>query len=130
MAEGDIRLHPEHGLNPTIPVCIICGEDKGLIAFLGANYKGEAPRKMIMDIEPCDKCKEKYLNTGVAIFEADPDGRGNPIPTGNFIVIRDEVYEQIFQDKVPGPKIALMSSAEFDQFQKQFMEVESDDSGS
>lgn len=26
--KDSITLHPEHGLNPSIEVCMICGEDK------------------------------------------------------------------------------------------------------
>ena len=57
--KGDLILHKEHGLNPTMPVCIYCGEDKGEIVLLGNAYKGEAPMKMIIDNEPCDTCREK-----------------------------------------------------------------------
>jgi hypothetical protein len=38
MKDG-IKLHPEHGLNPSIEVCMICGEEMG-IALLGNNIKG------------------------------------------------------------------------------------------
>lgn len=41
MKDG-ITLHPEHGLNPSIEVCMICGEEMG-IALLGNNIKGQAP---------------------------------------------------------------------------------------
>lgn len=41
MKDG-ITLHPEHGLNPSIEVCMICGAEMG-IALLGNNIKGQAP---------------------------------------------------------------------------------------
>lgn len=34
MKDG-ITLHPEHGLNPSIEVCMICGEDMGINIFPG-----------------------------------------------------------------------------------------------
>lgn len=37
MKDG-IVLHPEHGLNPSIELCIVCGEEMG-IALLGNNIK-------------------------------------------------------------------------------------------
>ena len=40
--KDSITLHPEHGLNPSIEVCMICGEEMG-IALLGNNIKGQAP---------------------------------------------------------------------------------------
>lgn len=52
-----IRLHKDYGLNPTIPVCFFCGQPRNEIALLGATYKGEAPKEMIIDTEPCDDCK-------------------------------------------------------------------------
>lgn len=53
-----IRLHPEHGLNPTLCTCFWCGEDTGEIALLGATYNGEAPMHMVLNYEPCAACKE------------------------------------------------------------------------
>ena len=44
MKDG-IVLHPEHGLNPSIELCIVCGEEMG-IALLGNNIKGQAPHHM------------------------------------------------------------------------------------
>lgn len=55
-----IRLHPKHGLNPTMPVCIWCGQDTGEIVLLGAAYEGEAPHRMVMNAEPCDSCREAW----------------------------------------------------------------------
>ena len=53
-----IRLHPEHGLNPTLCTCFWCGEDTGEIALLGATYNGEAPMHLVLNYEPCAACKE------------------------------------------------------------------------
>ena len=33
--ENDILLSPKYGVNPTMPVCFWCGEDRGEIALLG-----------------------------------------------------------------------------------------------
>lgn len=44
MKDG-ITLHPEHGLNPSIEVCMICGEEMG-IALLGNNIKAGAASYM------------------------------------------------------------------------------------
>ena len=71
-----IRLSEKHGIQPTIPLCPICGEEKNEIALLGAagdklaEEPGHADGAMPMhahipgDLEPCDKCKER----GVAIY--------------------------------------------------------------
>lgn len=55
-----IPLSPEHGLNPTIPVCFWCGKDKNEIALLGrigGKEDREAPARMVLDYEPCEDCR-------------------------------------------------------------------------
>jgi len=102
---GNIRLHPEHGLNPTISQCIICGGDKNEIALLGAAYKGHAPMKMVTSLEPCDACKEKYLKEGIMLAEAD----GKRVPTGSVAVITEEAFTRIFKDTpIPPRRIAMV----------------------
>lgn len=32
MKDG-IVLHPEHGLNPSIELCIVCGEEMGIVSM-------------------------------------------------------------------------------------------------
>ena len=58
----NIKLSPKHGLNATIPQCFWCGKDKNEIALLGKMDKkdSKAPRRIIMDYEPCDNCKELF----------------------------------------------------------------------
>lgn len=98
-----IRLHKEFGLNPTMPICIICQKEKGEIALLGASYKGEAPKNMLLDIEPCDTCREQYLKNGVLLVESESE-KGNP--TGNITVIKDSAFKRIFDTALPKGKIA------------------------
>ena len=35
MSNAGIKLSPKHGLNPTIPVCFWCGEERNEVALLG-----------------------------------------------------------------------------------------------
>lgn len=49
MKDG-IKLHPEHGLNPSIEVCMICGEEMG-IALLGNNINGQAPHHICVALK-------------------------------------------------------------------------------
>lgn len=48
--KDSITLHPEHGLNPSIEVCMICGEEMG-IALLGNNIKGQGQEHSIVYME-------------------------------------------------------------------------------
>ena len=43
-----LRLHPNHGLNPTIPLCFLCGKEKNEVVLLGSSYKKEAPKNMLL----------------------------------------------------------------------------------
>ena len=107
--KDSIRLHEKFGLNPTMPICIICKEETGEIALLGAGYKGEAPARMIVGIEPCAKCREKYLSQGVLMVECEVEyGYGDKkkyTPTGTLAVIKDEAFQNLFGE-VPKGKIA------------------------
>lgn len=84
-----MQLHPEHGLNPTVCVCLFCGRDTGELALLGNAYKGEAPHKMAMNDAPCAKCREEWAQ-GIAFMEND--GQHN---TGRVIVLKDEAVEKL-----------------------------------
>ena len=89
-----MRLHPKYGLNPTMPICIFCGKDKGEVALLGAAYSGEAPPKMIMDDVPCEACL-KLWKPGIAFME-----HNGKRATGRHIVMTREGAEKLLE---PGP---------------------------
>jgi len=106
-----IKLHPEYGLNPTLATCIICGEETGEIAFLGANYKGEAPKNMVLTVKPCEKCHKKYLTKGVLLVEAEEKQvrkHLKRVPTGLITVIRNEAFKTVFQQDIPKDKIVFV----------------------
>ena len=137
MSKG-IEISPKHGLNPTIPVCFWCGKEKNEIALLGRirektkNSYGsdtvvkesdiEAPRRMVLDYEPCDECK-KMWESGVAVFEVtdSPIQQGQPeiqkgfYPTGRFAVITVEGADRMFEQHAPWSKgkIVLVDSTVF-----------------
>ena len=115
-----IRLSKKHGLNPTIPRCFFCGESKNEIVLMGA-LKGdaEAPKNIIMDYEPCDKCKEKFKK-GVLIIEVSqlPNVENQPpiqkdaYPTGRYALLKPESLNEPFN--VPGTK-CLMTVADYEE---------------
>ena len=97
-----INFSDKHGVNPSMSICIFCGEPKG-VALLG-KLKGdvEAPREIITDYEPCSKCREKF-NKGVPIIEVSntpildnqppltKDSYGLPVyPTGCYLVLNPD----------------------------------------
>ena len=106
---GSIKLSPKHGLNPTIPVCFFCGGLKNEIVLCGKiNRKDtEAPMNMVIDYEPCDKCKEQW-NKGIPLIEcaSEPIDNRPPIqvfkdglelyPTGRCVVVTLEGALRVF----------------------------------
>lgn len=99
-----IRLSEKHGVNPTLGVCFWCGEDTGEIALLGYMGKGdpEAPRRTVLNYDPCPKCKELWKQ-GTALIEVSdvPRNDGQPAiqkgyyPTGRYSVIKTEAAQRM-----------------------------------
>lgn len=126
MSKG-IEISPKHGLNPTIPVCFWCGKEKNEIALLGrirektTNRFGanvtkrdsdiEAPRRMVLDYEPCDECK-KMWDSGVAVLEVQetpimpnqPEIQKGVYPTGRLVVVTVEGADRVFPQHAPWSK--------------------------
>lgn len=107
MAKNDIRVSEKHGLNPSMPVCFLCGETKNEIVLFGRlKDDAEAPKYCVVDYEPCDKCKEKYKNDAVFIEAAHNkqenglppatvtiDGKESTIyPTGKYCAVSAEIF--------------------------------------
>jgi hypothetical protein len=108
---GSIRLHPKHGVNPTMPICFWCGGDTGTVALLGASYQGEAPSRMVINAEPCDACRKNF-EMGILVIEAVDRHEPNTLQisqgmyaTGRYMVltekaIRKFVIGEALQDNV------------------------------
>lgn len=97
MAES-IPLSPTYGVNPTIPLCFWCGNEKNEIALMGEMPGDtEAPRNAIIDYEPCDACRTN-MKKGVTLVgvvkQPLPDGRppirDGAYPTGRWVVVEPE----------------------------------------
>lgn len=107
-----MKLHKEHGLNPTISICFFCGEEKNEIGLLGASYKGEAPLKTVLNLEPCMACENNYTSKGVFLLES-LDSKNF---TGRFVCITDESFKKIFNIDIPEKKIAFVEPKVFINF--------------
>lgn len=65
-----IRLSEKHGVNPSLDLCFLCNEPKG-VALLGRlPGDAEAPRQAVFDEEPCDKCLE-WMKQGIILISVD-----------------------------------------------------------
>lgn len=121
-----IKLSPKHGVNPTIPVCFWCGEEKNEIALLGHIGDGrkgediEAPMHMVLNYDPCDKCAAN-MSLGVVCIEVVdiPPQEGmlelvdGHYPTGRWNVIKPEAAQRIFNLDLEAGKKLLVSEEAF-----------------
>jgi len=124
-----IKLSEKYGVNPTIPVCFWCGESKNEIALLGRlgdARKGEdieAPKNMVLDYEPCDKCKEN-MALGVTLMEVQneplhekqPEIQKDLYPTSRWCVITREAADRIFGDQLEGQDKVFVDEELFNRF--------------
>lgn len=106
-----ITLSKEHGVNPSLLICSLCGQSTG-IALLGELKEDKkAPREML-DQSPCDDCKKKFDEGNVFIIEHESEngsrtGRGIFIPRealaieveGYYVGMLKEDFEQVFEKK-------------------------------
>jgi hypothetical protein len=95
-----VRLHPKHGLNPAIPACFFCGQDKNEILLLGNAYKEEAPRHAVFDQTPCPQCKEFMAQGIILVSVRDGETDPNPYRTGRWAVIKDRAIKRILQPSI------------------------------
>lgn len=108
---NEIVLSPKYGVNPTIPVCFWCGNERSEIALMGRigdcrkREDFEAPKHMVIDFEPCEECR-KNMALGFTVLEATkvPNDISNMeiqkgiYPTGRFVVIKAEAAHRIFKN--------------------------------
>jgi len=99
MEKNDLILHKEYGVNPTIPICAFCGEDKNEIALLGAKYKDKAPMHMHIDNEPCDACKKRF-DDGWKYFIGDCGHNGFIKEEALKNIINEESFEELKDKKI------------------------------
>ena len=110
--EKSIKLSPKHGLNPTIPVCFWCGNDKNEIAIVGRVNRDDdkMPMRSFLDYEPCESCQAK-MKLGVTVIEATttPNSRTNvpmqpnAYPTGRWSVVTRDFINRLTNNN---PKFA------------------------
>lgn len=100
---GSIKLSEKYGVNPAIPKCFYCGEDKNEIILVG-KLPGdvEAPRGKVWDKEPCVKCAE-YMQQGIILISVDvarTTDKANPWRSGGWVVMREEAVRRLFTGDV------------------------------
>lgn len=126
-----IRLSEKHGVNPTIPVCFWCGNEKNEIALLGKlPNDAEAPMHAVLDFEPCEECRKKF-DSGVTLFEVtdrpimegQPPINRNLYLSGRYVVVKPEIIRVIinnpeFAEEIIKVKKGLIDREVFEQLIK------------
>lgn len=122
-----IKLSEKHGVNPSMEICFFCKEAKGVVLFGKLKKDVEAPREVLINYEPCDKCKEKFKEGIIVVavtteqqYKNQPSitTRNNEelYPTGAYVVVKPKV----FNNKYKAGSIATMDK---ELFQKLFKDV-------
>jgi hypothetical protein len=136
---SSIRVSKEHGVNPCIPLCYFCQEPKNELLLLGAlPGDAEAPRNMVFDDDPCDKCKE-HMKLGVILISVSNDSEAkeakereahrdyqermvhatkkrrpflaNPYRTGGWVVVREEFIRRVVKPEATAENIIRKRAA-------------------
>lgn len=114
-----ITLSKEHGINPSVDTCFICGKETNLILF-GTSYKDEnsktveAPRTVCTG-QLCGTC-QKVIDEGGIFFIAVKDGEhgNNPYRTGQITAIKEEAVQRVFPD-FPYKKVNYIEESAYKQ---------------
>jgi len=101
-----MKLHKDHGVNPTMRQCFWCKESTGEILLLGNAFKGEAPMYMVTDYNPCDQCMKNF-DQGILLIEVSktpltekqPDLSG-AYPTGSYWVVTEDAIKRMLQESI------------------------------
>lgn len=129
-----IRISPKYGVNPCIPICAFCGQQKNEVALLGRlKHDAEAPGEAIINYEPCEQCIKNW-SQGVALIRVTTVPPENGMPpfmkdnekmlylTGQYCVITPNAAKRIFDlDAQTGDPILIDASA-FDSFMETMKE--------
>lgn len=127
---GSIRISEKHGLNPCIPICVFCGKEKNELAILG-RLKGDvkAPMSAVIDMEPCDECKENW-SKGVPLIRVtkkkpangmpplQKEGNEEIWPTAQYMVVTEECAGRMFDLETKKGQPVLLEDVVFDKILK------------
>lgn len=105
--KDSILLSDEHGVNPSILVCPLCGSETG-VALLGKIKGDKKSPKYMSDIQPCDECKER-MKTHMIIVEAEPGDGGHHLVGGVWYVALDAAAK-IFKKEIVDNRCAFVTT--------------------
>ncbi len=96
---GKRKLSPEHGGNPSVPVCFYCLKDKSETILAGKLPNDQkAPPKHVWNMEPCDECRE-WMSKGVILISIDDlltVDDNTPWRSGGWMVVKEDDVRRFF----------------------------------
>lgn len=125
---SNIRLSEKYGVNPALPKCYYCLENKNEILLLGhLPGDAEAPQGVVWDDQPCDKCAE-FMKQGIILISVrdgeedkiDKDSKlPNPHRTGCFAVVAEVYIRRVIQpeetaERIIKQRVAFVPDAAWD----------------
>jgi hypothetical protein len=136
-----IALSAKHGVNPSVQRCFWCGKSVGVALFgrlpvhrakemfgeeFAKNPVGgevEAPREVILDMEPCEGCEVwAHSKEGIFVVQAE-DGESGPKPTGTFLCVKEDAVKSWLDhgellDSALKHRIVFMTVSDYDEIFK------------
>lgn len=114
-----VRISKEHGINPSMNTCFICGKGISVVLF-GTAYKdengktAEAPKR-VCTVQLCNDC-QKIIDEGAIFFIAVKDGESGKTPwrTGQIAALKEEGVQTMFPD-FPYQKINYIEESAYKQ---------------
>ena len=98
-----LRISKEHGVNPSVEICTICGKAMDVVLF-GTSYKdanaktSEAPHEVCTG-SICEDCKRVIDNGGIFFIEVrDGESGNNPYRTGRVCAVKEDAVKKILKD--------------------------------
>lgn len=109
----EITLSKNHGLNPSMIKCFICGKKYSIALFGRLKGDAQAPREII-DGSICPDCQKVINDGGIFIIEVEKQ-EANPYRTGRLVAVKKEFIT------VPNNGIMFCPKEDFKQmFSEQF----------
>lgn len=96
-----ITISKEHGLNPSIEKCFVCGKEMGIILF-GTAYKengkvAKAPMEMVTG-NLCKECTNVIKSGGCFFIEVkDGESGDNPYRTGRLVGVDKDWAQRVLK---------------------------------
>lgn len=105
--EEGIILSEKHGLNPSMDVCMICGEVHQLVLLGKLPEDREAP-KQVCTGQVCQKCISQLVENKERLYI-----ECNNVPTGRYGKVPDEYLKEEYLQEIGDRRVFYIPSEHF-----------------